>query len=72
MDDINHKDFADLLKEELTNTTKKGLIKFCLGQQQQIILLTQLLQCKPEGKILLQKHHENGDVEFDVGDYIEN
>ena len=72
MDDINHKYFANLLKEELSNSTKEGLIKFCLGQQQQIILLTQLLQCKPEGKILLQKHHENGDVEFNVGDYTEN
>jgi hypothetical protein len=71
MDDIDDKDLAEHLREALSNATREGLMRFCMGQEQHIALLNQLLQSKPEGKILLQKHHENGDVEFGVEDYKE-
>jgi hypothetical protein len=71
MDDIDDKDLAEHLREELSNTTREGLIRFCRGQQQHIELLNQLLQSKPEGKILTQKLLENGYVNFGVEDYKE-
>jgi len=71
MDDIDDKDLAEHLREELSNTTREGLMRFCIGQQQHIELLNQLLQSKPEGKILTQKLLENGYVKFGVEDYKE-
>tara|TARA_R110000868_G_scaffold103473_3_gene284952 strand:- start:2752 stop:2970 length:219 start_codon:yes stop_codon:yes gene_type:complete len=71
MDDIDDKDLAEHLREELSNTAREGLIRFCMGQQQHIALLNQLLQSKPEGKILTQKLLENGYVKFGVEDYKE-
>jgi len=57
MDDIDDKDLAEHLREEQSNTTREGLIRF--------------LQSKPEGKILTQKLLENGYVKFGVKDYKE-
>lgn len=75
MDDIDDKDLAEhlreVLSEVLSNATREGLIRFCMGQQQHIALLNQLLQSKPEGKILTQKLLENGYVNFGVEDYKE-
>ena len=71
MDDIDDKDLAEHLREALSHATREGLMRFCMGQEQHIALLNQLLQSKPEGKILTQKLLENGYVKFGVEDYKE-